>query len=105
MSSFSCPIGPFVVNSIGSLLVFEEVKVRGFRCTGHVLTGHADESTGEIGLARRCGFVGENAGVELLWQPLPISVLALDTIGEMESLVVNLHADARACPREVQSGL
>ena len=54
--------------------------------------GPGFEGAGEIGLAGRGRFVGENAGVELLRQPAPVVVHAFDAIGEVESLVIHLDA-------------
>jgi hypothetical protein len=55
-------------------------------------TGHADKGPGEVGLAGRGAFIGEDAGVEDLRQPLPVAVHALDPVGEAQPLEVHLHA-------------
>src|SRR6185295_8684694 len=55
-----------------ALAVFEPVEVRGLRRARHVLAGHAHERAREVGQARGRRLVREDAGVELLRQPLPV---------------------------------
>ena len=58
---------------VWSLDVLEPVEIGGAAFTRHVLAGHADERTRKVWQTRRCGFVGEDARVELLRNPGPIS--------------------------------
>src|SRR5437868_4499803 len=64
-------------------------------CSGEILAGHANKCPGEIGSAGSGGFVGEDAGVEELWKPLPM-FRALDAICETQSLEVDLGAQLNA---------
>lgn len=77
------------IGPITSLLVFEEVEVGRASRTGHVLAGHTDEGAGEVRGSGRGRFVGENARVELLWEPTPVVVRAFNSTGEVEPFVID----------------
>ena len=63
------------------LAILEPIEVRGVRGAGHVLAGEADEGAGEIRGAGGGGFVGEDAGVELLREPLSRGVATSKRVG------------------------
>src|SRR5215212_4118327 len=73
-----------------ALYVVEVVEVRRPRGSGRILAAHPDKRPGEVGAAGRGGLVREDAGVELLWEPVP--AVTLEAVGEAEPLVVNLDA-------------
>src|SRR5688572_19040301 len=81
------------IRPIASLLVSEEVEVSRAGSAGHVLAGHADEGAGEIRRPRRSRFVGENAGIELLRQPSPVVVEAVNPVAKVQPLVINFHPE------------
>ena len=56
-----------------SFLVFEVIKIGVAGRAGQILASHANEGAGEAGKPGRGGFVRQNAGVKLLWEPLPVA--------------------------------
>src|SRR5574342_758567 len=59
------------VGDVVTLAVLEPVEVSGHHGAGNILTRHADEGPREVRRSRRARLVGQDARVELLWQPLP----------------------------------
>ena len=80
------------IHAIASFAVFKKVKVGRARRSRHVLARHSHKCAGEIRRAGSAGFVGKDAGVELLRQPAPVLVHAFNLIREMEPLVINFGA-------------
>src|SRR4029079_12561917 len=83
---------------ITSFLVGKEVEVRVLPGAGHVLASDADEGAGETRKPGHGGFVGQNAGVELLRQPAPVVVQTFDAIREVKTFVVHFHAQVHKLP-------
>ena len=74
------------------LLVFETIKVRSLACPCQILTSHANEGAGEMGLAGSNALIRKNARVKLLRQPAPAIVHSFGAIGEAHSFVVHFDA-------------
>src|SRR5688572_2450451 len=88
------------ISNVVPLPVLEPIEVCRQRCAGKVLTCHTHERAGEVGQAWCRGFVGENAGIEQLRQPLPRG--SADAVGEVQSFVV--HVDAQLDRHAISNG-
>ena len=71
-----------------SFLVFEKIKIGVEGCASYVLASQANEGAGEAGKSGRGGFIGQNAGVKLLWEPLPVAA-SFYTIGKVQTFIIH----------------